>query len=105
MALAFYYVPALTYLHDKEIIHFPFAPFYLMVPVFFLQAWIQFKENKKKQAKTFTDEAIDFVWLGFFLSVFAALCGTFANAGYIIITIILFLNWFCCISYRRDCKI
>ena len=84
----------LTYLDDKGMIHFPFAPFYLLVPVFFIQAFIQIKENKKKQAKTFTDEAIDFVWTGFFLSVFAALCGTFANAGYIIITIILFLTGF-----------
>lgn len=82
----------LTYFDDKGTIHFPFAPFYLMVPVFFIQAFIQIKENKKKKAKTFTDEAIDFVWTGFFLSVFAALCGTFVNAGYIIITIILFLT-------------
>lgn len=85
---------ALTYLDDKGIIHFPFAPFYLLVPVFFIQAFIQVKENKKKQAKTFTDEAIDFVWTGFFLSVFAALCGNFVHAGYIIITIILFLTGF-----------
>lgn len=82
----------LTYLDDKGTIHFPFAPFYIMVPIFFIQAFIQIKENKKKKAKTFTDEAIDFVWTGFFLSVFAALCGIFANAGYIIITIILFLT-------------
>src|SRR6185312_14226329 len=54
----------LTYLDDKGMIHFPFAPFYLLVPVFFIQAFIQIKENKKKQAKTFTDEAIDFVWTG-----------------------------------------
>jgi hypothetical protein len=82
----------LTYFDDKGAIHFPFAPFYIMVPIFFVQAFIQIRENKKKKAKTFTDEAIDFVWTGFFLSVFAALCGTFVNAGYIIITIILFLT-------------
>lgn len=83
-----------TYPDDKGIIRFPFVPFYLMVPVFFIQAWIQLKENKKKQAKTFTDEAIDFVWTGFFLSVIASLAGVFAGAGYIIITIILFLMGF-----------
>ena len=70
---------------------FPFNPFYLMTPVFFLQGWIQYKEEKKKKVKTFTDEAVDYVWTGFFLSTFAALCGNFANAGYIIVTIILFL--------------
>ncbi|MEJ7683804.1 MAG: hypothetical protein WKG06_39280 [Segetibacter sp.] len=56
----------LTYAIDVRIITFPFAPFYLLVPVFFVQAWIQMKENKKKKAKTFTDEAIDYVWTGFF---------------------------------------
>jgi hypothetical protein len=82
----------LAYLREKEFISLPFSPFYAMVPVFFLQAWIQFKENEKKKAKTFTDEAIDFVWVGFFLSVIIALAGIFAGAGYIIITIILFLT-------------
>jgi len=84
----------LSYLREKELISIPFAPFYIMVPVFFVQAWIQFKEEKKKKAKTFTDETIDFVWLGFFLSVIISLAGTFAGAGYIIITIILFLTGF-----------
>lgn len=84
----------LTYLNEKGIFIFPFNPFYLMTPVFFIQGWVQYKEEKKKKAKTFTDEAVDYVWLGYFLSVFAALCGNFANAGYIIITIILFLTAF-----------
>lgn len=84
----------LTYFREKEMLAFPFNPFYLMTPVFFLQGWIQYKEEKKKKAKTYIDEAIDYVWLGYFLSVFAALCGNFANAGYIIITIILFLTAF-----------
>jgi hypothetical protein len=84
----------LVYFREKEILVFPFNPFYLMTPVFFLQGWIQYKEEKKKKAKTFTDESIDYVWLGYFLAVFAALCGNFANAGYVIITIILFLTAF-----------
>ena len=84
----------LTWLREKGMIAFPFNPFYLMMPVFFVQGWVQYKEEKKKKAKTFTDEAVDYVWVGYFLSVFAALCGNFANAGYIIITIILFLTAF-----------
>jgi hypothetical protein len=83
-----------TFLTDKNIINFPFAPFYLMVPVFFIQGWIQFKEEKKKKAKTFTDEAVDFIWVGYFLSVIISLAGIFAGAGYIIITTILFLTGF-----------
>lgn len=84
----------LAWLYEKGTIHFPFHPLFLMTPVFFIQGWVQYKEEKKKKAKTFTDEAIDHVWLGYFLSVFAALCGNFVNAGYIIITIILFLTAF-----------
>jgi len=82
----------LTYLVQKEIVSFPFAPFYIMVPVFFIQAGIQLKEEKKKKAKTFTDEAIDFIWLAFFLSAIIALAGIFAGAGFMVITIILFLS-------------
>jgi len=82
----------LTYFREKDLLAFPFNPFYLMTPVFFIQGWVQYKEEKKKKAKTFTDEAVDYVWLGYFLSVFAALCGNFANAGYIIVTIILLLT-------------
>ena len=45
-----------------------FHPFYLLVPVFFVEGVVQFREEKKKKAKTFTDETIDYVWLGFFIS-------------------------------------
>src|SRR6478736_7493974 len=84
----------LAWLFEKGTIDFPFHPLLLMTPVFFIQGWVQYKEEKKKKAKTFTDEAIDYVWLGYFLSVFAALCGNFVDAGYIIITIILLLTAF-----------
>jgi len=84
----------LTFFREKEMLSFPFSPFLLMTPIFFLQGWVQYKEEKNKKVKTFTDEAVDYVWLGYFLSVFAALCGNFANAGYIIVTIILLLTAF-----------
>ena len=84
----------LAWFFEKKLISFPFHPFLLMTPVFFIQGWVQYKEEKKKKVKTFTDEAIDYVWTGFFLSTFAALCGNFVNAGYIIVTIILFLTGF-----------
>lgn len=84
----------LTYLMEKKFITFPFHPFYILVPVFLVQAWIQYKQEKKKKAKTFTDEAIDYVWIGFFLSSIAAFCANFAGLGYITITIILFLSAF-----------
>jgi len=81
----------LSYIRDDKIISLPFSPFYFFIPVFFIQAFIQFKEEKRKKAKTFTDEAIDYVWIGFFLSVIATFCGSLVDAGYIIITIILIL--------------
>jgi hypothetical protein len=84
----------LAWLFENKTMSFPFHPLFLLTPVFFIQAWVQYKEEKKKKAKTFTDEAIDYVWTGYFLSVFAALCGNFVNAGYIIITIVLLLTAF-----------
>jgi hypothetical protein len=84
----------LTYFFEKGSIHFPFHPFFLMTPVFFLQGWVQYKEEKKKKVKTFTDEAVDNIWAGYFLAVIATLSGNFANAGYVIVTIILFLTAF-----------
>ncbi|MFT4154168.1 hypothetical protein [Parafilimonas sp.] len=86
----------LASLFESQIIRFPFHPLFLLTPVFFIQGWVQYKEEKKKKAKIFTDEAIDYVWVGYFLTTFAALCGNFVNAGYIIITIILFLTAFAC---------
>lgn len=84
----------LAYLRDTHVIAFPFHPFYLLIPVFFAQGWLQWKEEKKKKAKTFTDEAIDYVWMGFFISALAAWCGAFAGWQYGIITIVLLLMAF-----------
>ncbi|CAN5518155.1 hypothetical protein BH10BAC2_BH10BAC2_24380 [soil metagenome] len=82
----------LAFLSEKNIIVFPFHPFWLFVPLFFIQSWIQVKEEKKKKAKTFTDEAIDYVWMGYFLSVFATFTATFAGFNYVIISVILLLT-------------
>lgn len=84
----------LEYAVDVKMISFPFSPFYLLVPVFFVQSWIQFRENKMKKAKTFTDETIDYVWTGFFISAIAAFSANFAGYSYVTITIILFLTGF-----------
>lgn len=82
----------LAFLRDGNIIAFPFQPFWCMVPVFFVQSFIQIKEEKKKKAKTFTDETIDYVWMGYFLSVFVAFTATFAGFSYIIISAVLLLT-------------
>lgn len=82
----------LAWLRDRHNIDFPFHPFYILVPVFFIQSFIQIREEKKKKAKTFTDEAIDYVWTGYFLSVFAAFCASFAGFTYLIISIVLLLT-------------
>ncbi|HLK27099.1 MAG TPA: hypothetical protein VKT28_00855 [Puia sp.] len=81
----------LCYLRDEKIIAFPFHPFYLLIPVFFVLGWAQMKEDKKKKAKTFTDEAIDYVWMGFMLSALAAFAAGFAGLYYISIAIVLIL--------------
>jgi len=84
----------LTYLLETGIITFPFNPFYLFIPVFFIQTAIQVREEKKKKAKTFTDEAIDFVWTGFFLAVLVSFTAIFAGINYMAISIILILTGF-----------
>src|SRR3954449_6054702 len=62
----------LAYAMAKGYLQLPFTPFWLLVPVFFIQAFIQMREEKKKKAKTFTDETIDYVWIGYFLAVIIA---------------------------------
>lgn len=81
----------LAFLRDERMIGFPFRPFYLLIPVFFVQSWLQWAEAKKKKAKTFTDEAVDYVWMGFFISALAAWCGAFAGLQYGIVSIVLML--------------
>lgn len=82
----------LTYAVKKNYFSVPFQPFLILVPVFFIQAFIQMKENKNKKAKTFTDETIDYVWTGFFLSVIAVVC--VAGVSFMMITVSLFLTSF-----------
>lgn len=84
----------LKYFTAEKIISFPFDPYYLLVPVFVIQLWMQSKEESKKKVKTFTDEVINYIWAGYFFSVIASLAGLFAGVGSIIITIILFLTGF-----------
>ena len=80
----------LAYAAQRGFIQLPFTPFWLLVPVFFIQAFIQMREEKKKKVKTFTDETIDFVWTGYFLAVIIAAC--FVGITYRSITVFLFLT-------------
>lgn len=79
-----------SYAMQKGFIQFPFTPFWLLVPIFFIQAFIQMQEDKKKKVKTFTDETIDYVWVGYFLTAIIAAC--FAGITYNFITLFLFLT-------------
>jgi len=84
----------LSYLRNKNIVGIPFHPFCLMIPVFFVEGWVYYKEEKKKVAKTFTDEAIDYVWTGFFITVLAVSCAGFTGIPqiqYIVFSVIIML--------------
>jgi len=82
----------LAYLIAKGL-SFPFNPFYLLNITFAFHIYFSLKEEKKKEAKTFTDEAIDYVWFGFFMSVIIMLiAGSLAGIGYMMISIWLSLN-------------
>ena len=82
----------LAYAKDKQFIQLPVTPFWLVVPVFVAQAFIQMQEDKKKKVNTFTDETIDYVWVGYFLSAIIAAC--FVGITYQFITVLLFLTGF-----------
>ncbi|MCC6286643.1 MAG: hypothetical protein IT249_02050 [Chitinophagaceae bacterium] len=84
----------LSFLVAQKYIWLPLNPFYILVPIFFVQAWIQRRQEKQKKAKTFTDETIDYVWIGFFLSCIAALSALFAGVDYLVISFILILLGF-----------
>ena len=80
----------LQYAMEKGMITLPATPFWLVVPVFIIQAFVQIKEEKKKQVKTFTDETVDYVWVGYFLS--AIIAAAFVGITYRFITVLLFLT-------------
>lgn len=81
----------LAYMRYAGFIHFPFHPLYIMLPVFVGQGIIQYRQDKKKAAKTFTDEAIDFVWMAFFIASLTAFCAGFAGVQYIQISFVIIL--------------
>jgi hypothetical protein len=84
----------LQYMIEVKSIAFPFSPFYLLIPVFFLQALLQWKESKKTKARTFTNEVVEYIWVGFFLASFTAMSARFAGLDYVSISILLILMGF-----------
>jgi len=82
----------LAYAMEKGMVQLPLTPFWLLVPVFFIQAFIQMREDRKKKVKTFTDETIDYVWTGYFLSAIIAVC--FVGITYQSVMVLLFLTGF-----------
>lgn len=74
---------------------FPFPPFYLLVPVLLLQVFFARRDEKKKKAKTFTDETIDYVWMGFFFSsLVAVVAAGVAGVWQMAVPVCLFLYAF-----------
>lgn len=74
---------------------FPFNPFYLLIPVFLVQLFFARKDEQQKKAKTFTDEAVDYVWVGFFFSIVTVVVGgSIAGVGNTVVSICLFLYAF-----------
>lgn len=73
--------------------HIPFSPFLLLILIYPLQVYFSLKQEKKKAAKTFTDEAIDHVWAGFYLTIIiVAVTSIFINTGYYVFSLCLFLG-------------
>ena len=71
---------------------FPFNPFYLMIITFLLQFYFDRKERKYKQTVTFKNEACQYIWLTFAISVLIlTIAGALANIGYIVLPLLLLL--------------
>ena len=84
----------LSFMMVQKQIAFPFNPFYILIPVFFIQAIVQKRQDQQKKVKTIIDEIIDYVWIGFFLSSIASLSALFAGLDYLVISFVLILLGF-----------
>ena len=72
--------------------YFPFNPFLLLIPVYPLQVFLSHKQEKKKLAKTFTDEAIDHVWAGFYITIIiVAIAANIVSIGFYAYSLCMFL--------------
>lgn len=70
----------------------PFNPFYLMFITFILQFYFDRKEKIYKRTVTFKDEACQYIWLAFGISVLIlTIGGGVANIGYIVLPLLLLL--------------
>ena len=70
----------------------PFNPFFLMVITFILQFYFDRKEKIHKHAVTYKDEAHQYVWLAFGISVLIlTIAGGIANIGIIVLPLLLLL--------------
>ncbi len=70
----------------------PFNPFYLMLITFILQFYFDRKEKKYKHSVTFKNEACQYIWLAFGISVLIlTIGGGLANIGYIVLPLLLLL--------------
>ncbi len=73
-------------------INMPFNPFYLMLITFVLQFYFDRREKKYKRTVTFKDEAHQYIWLAFGISVLVlTIAGAFADIGYITLPLLLLL--------------
>lgn len=70
----------------------PFNPFYLMGITFILQFYFGRKEKRFQKAVTYKDEAHQYVWIAFGISVLIlTIAGGIADIGYIVLPLLLLL--------------
>lgn len=68
----------------------PFNPFYIMIITLVVHIYYARAERKYRKVKTFNDEANNYVWLGFGISVLIlTLCGAIARIGYSVLPVLL----------------
>ncbi len=70
----------------------PFDPFYLMGITFIVQFYFDRKEKKFKKTVTYKDEAHQYVWMAFAISLFILIIvNNIINIGYIVFPLLLLL--------------
>jgi hypothetical protein len=70
----------------------PFNPFYLMIITFALHVYFAKRERKYQKVKTFTDEANEYAWIAFGISMLIlTIAGAYANMGYLVLPVLLLL--------------
>lgn len=72
--------------------HLPITPFVLLIPTFFLQIYFDRQESKRRKVRTYTEEALHYVWMTFgFAVLILTVLGGITDMGYVTLPVLMIL--------------